>query len=294
MVDLKREHARREGEWRRLRTKMTDYWTRFNRAGSGLGAVAPMPEFWFEAATGRGSVVIGGESAWKHSPMTHSDEVRILYDGLSTSKKGVLLGRPPRALVYGYQRLRLDLTGDASRWFIDDYKYCVLISDRGAAASRATWFGLRLESDPHAGRNSWLLNHPVHHFQLGSCNELRLHAGQGRSLISFVDLMLRAFAVDAWRKMYPELYRELKSGHQKKASEMRRGSFDWITGTPSSEPALVIGRDDWDKLAKLLSEGRSDGRRWYKELELWRDDIADHSACAPELFDMFLNDGLRV
>ncbi|WP_437683241.1 hypothetical protein [Sorangium sp. So ce131] len=102
---------------------------------------------------------------------------------------------------------------------------------------------------------------------------------RGRSLITFVDSALRAFAPEVWGEIYPSLYLELTEP---------AGRFEHFTKAPPGREEH-LGALHAKDLEKLLREGRALKCDWYADLEQWREDIGDHSECAPELFDVFLN-----
>ncbi len=262
--------------WKTFEQHVWDYWARVAQAGSGRGVIAVTPALRFDESSLVGEVALGGDFVRGHDPMATSGEVEELFD--RSYRSGVLIGEPPAVLVLGVQRLGLDQDQDENfvlrtTW----YKYCLVVRGTASSAGTPTWFALRQESDSRIGQNSWLLNHPIHHVQLGLCDELRILSPRGRSLISFVDAALRSFAEDAWSEMYPSLRLELADAS---------GRFAPFT-QPSRGADVQITASHADAVRTILRQGRADRLDWYLELEQWRKDVDSRSVCAPEMFDIF-------
>jgi hypothetical protein len=264
--------------WKHLEEQVRGFWGRLAQAGSDRGVIAVTPSFELNEPRTAGEIALGGAFVRDHVPMATSAEVEALFE--RSRRHGVLLGEPPVALVLGIQKLAIDEEkglGFALRttW----YKYCLLVRDLAAADTGAPpWFALRLESDGRIGWNSWLLNHPVHHFQLGLCENLRMPSPNGRSLVSFVDAALRSFTADVWSEMYPSLHLHLSDAS---------GRFAAFTQRSAGVDAEIRAAHA-DDLREALRQGRADGMDWHEELEQWRDDVDDRSECAPELFDVLV------
>lgn len=209
--------------------------------------------------------------------MANSEQVSALFD--RSQRSGVLLGAPPSALVIGAQHLKVEEEQEGgfvlrTTW----YKYCLLFRVMDPLGMRSTeWFAMRLESDSRVGWNSWLLNHPIHHFQLGFCEELRLLSSRGRSLVAFIDAALRWFAPSAWAEMYPSLYLHLTDA---------TGRFSSLTQVPAGAD-VQMRQSSASDLRDILRQARADRIDWYRDVEQWREDVDPRSECAPELFDVF-------
>lgn len=254
--------------WIALQTSLFGYWGRLADRGQNR-IVAPTPALAFEGQTG--SITLGGDSAWQHVPMGTSAEVRRLVDAAGNS--AVRIGAPVRALILGYQGLSVENDEEGFALHTTEYKYTLALSydDKDAAGGKG-WLAIRCESDGRTARQSWFLNHPTHHHQLGGCADLRILSTRGRSLVSFIDSALRAFAPEVWGRMYTKLYRHLSGGD---------GAFRRL------EKNERLDHDTDATLGKLLQEGRANNLDWHLELERWRADVDDQSIVAPELFETF-------
>lgn len=256
--------------WKAFEDGVWDYWGRLGSCGRDR-LVAPGPSLRFD--DGEGEITLGGHFARRHVAMATSDEVRHLFDAAHAT--GVRIGAPPLALVLGYQRVLAEQSDGCYVLRTIEYKYTLALSFTDTLADDGRgWAALRLESDSRSDRQSWLLNHPVHHHQLGGCDDLRLPAPRGRSLLSFVDAALRAFAVNVWAEMYPNLFLNLS---------LDEGVFRRVSGSGRVDDAAL------NTLKTLLREGRAEPADWYLELERWRDDVDDQSRVAPELYDVLLD-----
>ena len=134
----------------------------------------------------------------------------------------------------------------------NSYRYHLLTNGRPRQPAHPFWYGLRMESDSFIG--GWMLNHPLHHFQTGLDEELRIRAAQDHSLTGFIDWCLRNFSEGLWSQIYPEFHGVLKSG------PLRAGHY----GTVASRI-----RQNIDQLGR-----GSLHPKWYEEWEQWRKDIA--------------------
>jgi hypothetical protein len=268
--------------WDAFVDRISEYWGRLQAAGSANGVVAGWPETRPTERNGKlvgGELVLGGESAFKHEPMATPAEVRELF--ARVRGEAVLVGSPASAAVLGFQRVVADEV-DGGRFALrtTSYKYTLVAGTRDDdAPGGLTWFAVRLESEPHAGEQSWLLNHPIHHYQLGGSGDLRVLSPRGRSLTSFVDMILRAFAPDTWGELYSALHLELTQ---------QAGGFEWLTRAPQKgeENRLILDGDE-RRLRDLLRGGRANRLDWHVDMEQWREDIDDRSTCTPELFSLF-------
>jgi hypothetical protein len=255
--------------WKALGDSLWDYWGRLGACGRNR-IVAPAPALDFEDRDG--TITLGGRLARDRVPMGTSSEVRALVE--DSHRGAVRIGAPPRALVLGYQRLHVERTERDYALHTTEYKYTLALSFTDTdAVDGQQWLAIRLESDARTARQSWLLNHPVHHHQLGACDDLRLLSPRGRTLVSFVDAALRAFAADVWGEMYTNLYLHLTE---------EQGAFRRIAGTERIDHATAA------TLERLLREGRAERLDWHLELEQWRADVDDRSIVAPELFETFV------
>jgi hypothetical protein len=261
--------------------QVSDYWGRLAQEGSGRGVIAVTPAVRFDPASSTIELGLGDAFVRGHQPMATSDEAQALCD--RGRNDGVVLDTldAPLALVLGIQWLRVEQDPASKTFFLRtyQYKYCLIVRSALPSAAAPTWFALRLESDSEIGQNSWLLNHPVHHLQLGLCDDLRIPSSRGRSLIAFVDSAIRAFAPEVWAELYPSLYLELNEP---------AGRFAGFTKEAIPEREKHLRAPHAADLRELLREGRAQKHDWHLDLERWREDIGDHSECAPELFDLFL------
>lgn len=257
--------------WKAFEDQLWAYWGRLQNCGRNK-LRAPWPVLDRD----EGQLTLGGQHAREHVAMATSGEVSKLVQ--HAQHEGVLIGRPPFALLLGHQRLSVKKFEAGYTLHTTDYKYTLAVSfvDQFAEPNRS-WFALRLESTSAPDEQSWFLNHPIHHHQLGSCGDLRLPATHGRALISFIDAGLRAFASDVWQEMYPALFAELREG------AFRRLAAGW---TRIDQAAV-------QRVEELLRQGRAHKLDWYHELEQWRMDIGNRSATTPELFDLFLQPEAR-
>ncbi len=264
----------------RLEKHVSGYWGRVGAAGGGRGVTAVVPAMRFDKTSGTIELGLGDAFIRGHQPMATSDEVGELFD--QGRNYGVVLDtlNAPLALVLGIQWLRAEQDAASRAYFLRtyQYKYCLIVRSASPSASAPTWFALRLESDSQIGQNSWLLNHPVHHIQLGLCDELRFPSPWGRSLIAFVDSALRAFAPEVWGELYASLYLELNEPV---------GKFAGFTKEALPERDKHLREPHAVELRALLREGRAQKADWHCDLEQWREDIDNGSECAPELFDLF-------
>lgn len=262
--------------WTAFENHVRDYWARMGQAGSSRGVIAVTPVFTWDQTKFTGEIALGGAFVRGHEPMVTSEEVEALFK--RSRRSGVMIGEPPTALVLGIQQLGVKQGEDGdfllrTTW----YRYYLLIRSIPAQTRSPTWFALRLENDSRIGQNSWLLNHPIHHIQLGLCDDLRLLSSRGRSLLSFVDAALRGFAEDAWSDMYPALHLELSEPE---------GRFAPFTRSPEGAD-VHLAATHADEVKKILRQGRAEKLDWSLELDQWRNDVSARSICAPEMFDVF-------
>lgn len=261
--------------WNTLEQQIWDYWGRLAHAGSDRGVIAVTPVFKLDPSHREGEVALGGDFVRKHEPMATSEQVKDLFE--RSNRQGVLLGKPPSVLALGIQRFAIEEQDGSFLLRTSWYKHCLMVRVLSEPGGEPTWFAMRLESDSHIGQNSWLLNHPIHHVQLGLCDELRIMSTRGRSLLSFVDAALRFFAVEVWSELYPSLYLHLSDS---------TGRFSAFTQSPEGS-AVKLTTPHADAVKSILRQGRADKVDWFLELEQWREDVDDRSECAPELFDVF-------
>jgi hypothetical protein len=140
--------------WNVFQRKVWNYWERLAAAGGDRGVIAVAPSFKLDESRRSGEVALGGDFVRGHEPMATSDEVEALFE--RSSRDGVLVGKPPNALVLGVQKLGIEQDQDGgfalrTTW----YKYCLIVRLFGAAdAGDPAWLAIRLESDARIGWNS--------------------------------------------------------------------------------------------------------------------------------------------
>ncbi len=266
--------------WEIFTEQIWGYWGRLSEAGQNRGVIAVRPTLRFDSAKREGEVSLG-DMMRDRVPMATSTQVNELFE--RALRDGVLIGQPPKVLVLGIQKLAMEQDSASGSFVLRTswYKYCLVVRSAEIAGLDAPpSFAMRLESDGRMGWNSWLLNHPIHHVQLGLCNDLRILASRGRSLVSFVDAALRLFAEDAWAEMYPGLYLELKepSGHFAPFTQCQEGAD------------FELRARDASKARDIVRRARAEGLEWHKELDQWREDIDAWSECAPEMFDVLASE----
>ncbi len=251
--------------WLDLDRHVQAYWERFATAH---GRAVPFPVAVY--ANDRGTVSLGGELALERHEMATPLDARDLFKKCVESN-ALMLGSPPSVACLAHQTVSMD-SGPMSRPTVISYKYTTVVSPPSRTESA---FAIRIESEGKLGHNSWLLNHPIHHIQLGTCGDLRIINPIARSLTAFIDLMLRTYDRPTWAELYPNLNHALS----------RHGAFKrWVE--PAEE--LPIGTAHSQEVEKTISAGLSSKDPWALELELWRKDIALGPVPTPELFLPFL------
>jgi hypothetical protein len=218
---------------------------------SSIGGVVNLPRVIVEGSSSSSRarvVMMPPEYEGEHVEMGTSEQVARLVDQLAAPRHGILLYRRP-SLLLGRQVFDF-IQAANGKWHARtlSYRYILLTKTEHTDG----WYGLRMESDPGA---SWLLNHPQHHFQFGFEEALRLQATGDRSIVGFVDLVLRMLAPDVWGRLYPDFYRALNDT----GSALRAAS-------PGGEA---------EHLRRLLREEHGSRERapWYGDWEAWRQDL---------------------
>lgn len=213
-----------------------------------VGGVVNLPRVVPESSSRVRVVMMPPEYESEHVEMRTSQQVARSAEKLATSRHGILLHQRP-SLLLGRQVFNLAQATNG-KWYARTLSYRYILLTKTERTDE--WYGLRMENDPGA---SWLLNHPQHHFQFGFGDALRLQAAEDRSLVGFVDLILRMLAPDIWVRLYPDFYRTLNDA----GSALRAAS-------PGDEAA---------HLRRLLREERSSRERspWYGDWETWRQDL---------------------
>lgn len=260
---------------RRFQDLVNGYWERLSQAGARGGVLAVWPKIVPDQSEQVIEAALGDQLIREHTPMATFEDVEILREGCE--HEGVLMGRPPSAIVIGIQNMRIEPDGDGFALRTAWYKYGLLLrAERARHLEAPAWFALRLESDARVGWNSWLLNHPIHHYQLGLRDDLRILSRDGRSLVSFVDTAIRLFVPEVWAEMYPALHLELTEP---------TGAFAAVTQRSPGVDVDLTG-EHARRANETLRQARAEGRDWYRDLEQWRSDVAPWSKCTPELFDV--------
>jgi hypothetical protein len=193
--------------------------------------------------------------------MTSATEIEELF--ARESHRGILLGARP-SLLFGRQIFAIvkETEGGHS---LRTVEYCYHFFTR-ASRSNEAWYGLRVEN---SAENSWFLNHPLHHIQLGMDKALRLRSVEAHSFAGFVDLILRHTASPIWARMYPDLHDVLNE---------KEGPFQ----------KLAQGRARHARgLESVFREARAEPLPWYIDWMQWLDDIqeCDREPDFIEIFD---------
>lgn len=217
--------------------------------GDSVGGVVNQPSVIVESSSRVRIVMMPPECERDHVEMETSEQAGRSVDKLAASRHGILLYQRP-SLLLGRQVFNL-LQASNGKWHARTHSYRYILLSKTERTDE--WYGLRMESDPGA---SWLLNHPQHHFQFGFEEALRLQAAGDRSLVGFVDLILRMLAPDVWARLYPDFYRTLND--------------------PGSALRAATPGDEAEHLRRLLREERGSRERspWYGDWETWRRDLA--------------------
>lgn len=260
------------GCWNAFGRDFFGYWGRLQTAGSGRGLIAPNPALSADIRQGTASCILGGEAAYEHVAMGTPDDIADLAE--RCKNKALAIGTPPQAFALGAQYFTFERSDDGGFLLRQtSYKYTLLYrSDNCPNWKQCT--ALRLEGDDRIGHNSWLLNHPIHHLQMGDSKRLRFHSADSRSLVGFVDWALRAFGEAVWFELYPDLSLELVD---------EGGVFQFLTSGPGGS----IRDATKEHLGKVLRSGKADRTGWFRDLELWNKDTRDWVGVAPETYTSF-------
>lgn len=264
------EETTRGGCIQRLRTWTERYFSRLqdtiyhverdveHGAGS-VGGVVNLPRVVDEPPSRVRIVMMPPECEREHIEMGTSEQVAQSLEKLAACRYGVLLHQRP-SLILGRQVFNL-IQSPSGGWRAETLSYRYMLLTKTEHTEE--WYGLRMESDAGA---SWLLNHPQHHFQFGFEEALRLQATGDRSLVGFVDLILRMLAPGVWERLYPDFYRTLNDA----GSVLRAAS-------PGDEAG---------HLRRLLRAERASSEQspWYSDWELWR-----HELSVGEFSEEFMN-----
>ncbi len=110
------------------------------------------------------------------------------------------------------------------------YQHILLIASHHGLDPQHEYYAVRIESDGAFSRNSWFLNHPLHHIQLGFDEAFRWPSTPYMSTLGVLDFLLCVFAEGAWKRLYPSLHGLLSA---------RRGGDSGPVNSPADFPALV-------------------------------------------------------
>lgn len=188
-----------------IRRKTEDYFSKLRKSGIRNTEI-PYTHSFGNSST---QVLLGGGFSKKILALKSEQEIFDTVLNLSDENVGLSFQTPTHSVYLVSSEEYENSTG-----FLKKYRHILFYSNFDSVTRRVNenqWSVLRFECDTNPGYNSWMLNHPVHHYHTTRSEEIRLVNGDFRTMIGFVDWALRTFRRDAWAEMYPKLHRELSN-----------------------------------------------------------------------------------